>query len=301
MKKLTTFLLCLSLALTAALPAAAGEVPAMQTGTGTTAIGMPNPITDCKDAQEAAAITGFPFTLPEPPAGYTGPAVSVLDRQMAQAIFRNEAGQTLTFRKEAGSADISGDYNVYPEVVTMEGPDGCTLTLKGENGRYHLAIWTLDGYSYSVHSEEGMEAAAAAGFADAMTEAGTEIPNLFTEYDRLSDAEEAAGFPVSAPASVPGNDSRILCVGAGMIEILYQNGEETAAVIRKSAGDEDNSGDYAAYPEEKTIRSGGRTVTLKGEDGLYTLAVWSEGGYAYSVRAEGLTQAEMTALVRRVR
>ena len=99
------------------------------------------------------------------------------------------------------------------------------------------------------------------------------MPNPFTEFDRLSDAEEAAGFPVSAPASVPGSDSRIFRVGAGMIEILYQNGEETAAVIRKSAGDEDNSGDYTAYPEEKAIRSGGRTVTLKGEDGLYTLAV----------------------------
>ena len=64
MKKLTTFLLCLSLALTAALPAAAGEVPAMQTGTGTTAIGMPNPFTDCKDAQDAEE--ALPKEAPEP-------------------------------------------------------------------------------------------------------------------------------------------------------------------------------------------------------------------------------------------
>ena len=128
MKKLTTFLLCLSLALTAALPAAAGEVPAMQTGTETTAIGMPNPFTDCKDAQEAAAITGFPFTLPEPPAGYTGPA---------------------------GSGDNSGDYNAYPEESRLE-LGGIPVTAKGDGELYYLILWEKDGYSFSLRFPEGI-------------------------------------------------------------------------------------------------------------------------------------------------
>ena len=127
----------------------------MQTDTGTTAIGMPNPFTDCKGAQEAAAITGFPFTLPEPPAGYTGPAVSVLGQQMAQAIFRNEAGQTLTFRKEAGSADISGDYNEYAAVTSLNAGDA-QITLKGDaQDSYTLALWSADGYTYSIGAHDG--------------------------------------------------------------------------------------------------------------------------------------------------
>ncbi|MDO5141838.1 MAG: stalk domain-containing protein [Eubacteriales bacterium] len=46
--------------------------------------------------------------------------------------------------------DSSGDYNVYPQVETVDG-----ITLKGENGSVRLALWTADGYTYAVSLAQG--------------------------------------------------------------------------------------------------------------------------------------------------
>ena len=38
--------------------------------------------------------------------------------------------------------------------------DGFSVTVKGENGTYRLAIWQRGGYSYSLSLEKGADAAA---------------------------------------------------------------------------------------------------------------------------------------------
>ncbi|HAY64315.1 MAG TPA: DUF4367 domain-containing protein, partial [Ruminococcaceae bacterium] len=48
----------------------------------------------------------------------------------------------------------------------------------------------------------------------------------------------------------------------------------------KSPGTEDNSGDYTVYAQEETLEISGNAVTLKGNDGAYSLAVWTDGSYA---------------------
>ena len=55
----------------------------------------------------------------------------------------------ITFRKAAGDADISGDYNVYAvtKAVTI---DGVAVTLKGSEEQFTLAAWKKEGYSYSL-------------------------------------------------------------------------------------------------------------------------------------------------------
>ena len=43
-------------------------------------------------------------------------------------------------------------------------------------------------------------------------------------------------------------------------------------------------------------------MTLKGEDGRFSLAIWADGGYTYSVRTDTpLSAAELTALVGEIR
>lgn len=66
---------------------------------------------------------------------------------MIQAFF----GKNMMIRKSVGTKDNSGDYNVYEDVITVE-----QVTLKGNEGKFHLAIWNDGEYSYSISVEEGM-------------------------------------------------------------------------------------------------------------------------------------------------
>ena len=57
------------------------------------------------------------------------------------------------------------------------------------------------------------------------------------------------------------------------------------ADLRTSAGTEDNSGDYTDYPAVTELTVGTVTAELRGEAAeRYTLAVWTDGQYAYSLR-----------------
>ena len=56
------------------------------------------------------------------------------------------------------------------------------------------------------------------------------------------------------------------------------------ALLRKSQGTEDNSGDFDQYPDVKTLDTAGIDVTLKGAEGQFTLALWQEDGFSYSLR-----------------
>ena len=57
----------------------------------------------------------------------------------------------------------------------------------------------------------------------------------------------------------------------------------TAWGSAKSPGTEDNSGDYNVYAQEETLEISGNAVTLKGGNGAYSLAIWTDGSYAYSI------------------
>ena len=68
--------------------------------------------------------------------------------------------------------------------------------------------------------------------------------------------------------------------------------------FRKSVGSDDNSGDYNAYSAVEEISVGEVTAMLKGADGSFTLAIWSDGAYSYSLQlSDGLTAAEWETLI----
>ena len=69
-----------------------------------------------------------------------------------------------------------------------------------------------------------------------------------------------------------------------LAEICYAGGGQIAD-LRTSAGTEDNSGDYTDYPAVTELTVGTVTAELRGEAAeRYTLAVWTDGQYAYSLR-----------------
>ena len=118
----------------------------------------------------------------------------------------------------------------------------------------------------------------------------TQIPNPFVECETLEDAAALAGFDIIVPDSVDGYEERaITAMENDMIQVLYLHGDDQVC-IRKAVGEEECSGDYNAYSEEKTVTVGDKEVTLRGNNGKVMVAVWSEGGYSYSIGVYAYTQ-----------
>lgn len=135
-----------------------------------------------------------------------------------------------------------------------------------------------------------------------------QIPSPWTEYATAEEATEAAGFTLTAPDEIAGTSEKIYQVMKSedtdvvLSEILYRINGERAAYVRKAPGSDDISGDYSDYAEEQTVEAGDVSVTLKGNDGLVYLALWTDGGYSYALNVTaGLSQSDMAALVSEIR
>lgn len=82
-----------------------------------------------------------------------------------------------------------------------------------------------------------------------------------------------------------------------LAEIDY-TGEGKTACYRKAAGTEDCSVDYNVYTDVTEFEAGSITVTLKGDAGQYTLAIWTDGSYSYSLSlSDGLSLSDWQALM----
>ena len=127
-----------------------------------------------------------------------------------------------------------------------------------------------------------------------------QIPNPWTDYASLDEAEAAAGFDLAIPDAVDGcSEKQVRALDADgdkMIEVIYASGENEIARIRKAPGA------CNAYAEQTELTSGDAAVTMKGADGLVQLAIWQADGYTYAVSVEnGLTADAMAELVAQVR
>ena len=109
------------------------------------------------------------------------------------------------------------------------------------------------------------------------------------EVGSMQQATELTGFDMRVPeGKAPYTEKTISVIGEDMIEVAYFK-EEPFAVgysIRKARAEGDISGDYTEYTESKEVDSEGRKVTLKGEAGRYSVALWEENGFSYAVKAQ---------------
>lgn len=82
-----------------------------------------------------------------------------------------------------------------------------------------------------------------------------------------------------------------------LAQIIY-TGEGQTAVFRKSIGNDDNSGDFNTYQTVEKLSVDEVTVTLKGNNDIFTLAVWSKNDFSYSLQiSSGLTLEEWETLI----
>lgn len=127
------------------------------------------------------------------------------------------------------------------------------------------------------------------------------MPNPFTDHDTLEEAEKQAGFSIQVPEKIGGGSASVFRnFSQELLEVIYYQGDQEIARVRKGTGLEDISGDYRNYSEVKIEALEGREVTFKGDDGKVLLAIWNDGTYAYSMSVEGagISQEEMATLVK---
>ncbi len=112
------------------------------------------------------------------------------------------------------------------------------------------------------------------------------IANGMIEVADAAALADAVGFPAAEAAELPFTveETTYTSYWGELAEIRYAGGAQIAD-LRTSAGTEDNSGDYTDYPAVTELTVGTVTAELRGEAaGRYTLAVWTDGQYAYSLR-----------------
>ena len=120
----------------------------------------------------------------------------------------------------------------------------------------------------------------------------------FRQVDSLDALSEAVGFPVTEVSKLPFDpvSTTYTAYDEGLAEITYTGHDGQTATYRQSRGSEGNSGDYNLYPDTQTLPE--QNATLKGQDQRYTLALWTDGTYTYSLNlSTGLSADAWQALL----
>ena len=193
---------------------------------------------------------------------------------------RMETGGDLGVAEAENEPEMAAEAAPYADQGTME-VDG--------NTRMKSAVTETDAAPEAVSSDAPM---------------GMQIANPWSDFDSLEAAEADADVEITLPESYQHFGHRIYRAMHGeMIEVIYQDADgQEGFRIRKSRGSEDISGDYTSYAQEKTLTSGGRSVTIRGNGDTISVATWSNHSlnlsYAICVTEDQhFTEADIRSLV----
>jgi hypothetical protein len=122
--------------------------------------------------------------------------------------------------------------------------------------------------------------------------------NNIVEVSSVEELSKTVGFEVVELGNLPFEPESVVYTAywAEVAEIVYTSGEQTA-VFRKGIGSDDVSGDYNSYELTSEISVNNIKATLKGDGGIYTLAIWTDSEFAYSLSlSEGVGEAEWISI-----
>lgn len=121
----------------------------------TTMIG--NPWSNCDSIEEAEAVVGFEFGLPEMIAGnYEAVTVHTLKNELIEVVY--QAGDSkVCIRKQKGEGqDISGDYNTYETSTESNHECGAVITESYNSSNSAIKqLVSYNGYSWSLVAQDG--------------------------------------------------------------------------------------------------------------------------------------------------
>ena len=113
-------------------------------------------IEECGSAEELSSMAGFTVQAPDNiPFELTSVSYTWRWNELAQIDCYGD-NNSVSYRKAVGNDDISGDYSEYGYVWnrTIKGRD---ILLKGNNDLIYLAVWTYEGYTYSISVSGGID------------------------------------------------------------------------------------------------------------------------------------------------
>lgn len=133
----------------------------------------------------------------------------------------------------------------------------------------------------------------------AETTEAVQIPNPWTDCTSLEEAGKLAGFSFTAPDALEGYPEKYIgAIENEIAEVIFNDEDGAEICFRKGVGTEDISGDYNVYKTTETQTIDGKTLTCKGNDGLVSNAIWTDGTYAYSIMSTvGMTAEQLSTFV----
>lgn len=127
----------------------------------------------------------------------------------------------------------------------------------------------------------------------------TQAVNGIEECTSLDVLSAKVNFPVAELNGLPFSPQEVtyLSLWNNLAEIDYA-GVENTITFRKSKENGDNSGDCNDYETTETLNINGISTTIKGNSQTFSLAIWQNGEYSYSISmTAGITREEMTSLL----
>ena len=114
------------------------------------------------------------------------------------------------------------------------------------------------------------------------------MPSPLVEYPSVRDAWAVAGLPVYTPTLLPVGyaQKNVIVIDKSLAEIFYRNSAGREILFRMAAGNADISGDSTAYEVNQVVQAGRQYIRVKGTGRLVHLALWSRGGYTFSLSFE---------------
>ena len=203
------------------------------------------------------------------PVGLTAAAALIL------VIVRPWSGSSLM---SASSPKGEANYEaaMSAETTTEDYYDAVAETAEADS-------WDED---YPVYEEEMTEAAAEAETKDDSEEIEGMVFDA-AEYSSAQELSDAVGFVIKDIQAVPFEPTEVIyrVISGKLAEIVYiADGEKLT--VRKSAGEEDNSGDYNDYPVYVAAEIEGAKVNILGYEDGFNLSTWYDGEYFHSVRSD---------------
>lgn len=121
------------------------------------------------------------------------------------------------------------------------------------------------------------------------------------QVSSVDELAEQVGFEVAGLDCLPfvADEVTYTAYWQDLAEITY-SGDGQTAIYRKGTGSEDVSGDYGTYEDKTEVMADNVSVTLKGNNGSYSLATWTDGNYGYSIAlSHGMDEDSWYALLKR--
>lgn len=128
------------------------------------------------------------------------------------------------------------------------------------------------------------------------------IPDI-VEYSSRNELSSAVGFDVMEVQNIPFDveETEYISYWKKLAEIVYL-GSENTLTFRMSVGNEEISGNYNEYEEVKSYSVDSWIVTIKGKNGLYNLAIWSDSVFSYALEVDtSVSETDLLSMIQSIK